>query len=111
MERNFISANEAINITKETEKNYKENAKAKAMQILEEFDFNQKVQEAAQDRKWQLRDPIIVEDYDVATAICEILTGLGYKARPVQSGYNCNGYRIMVGWSYSQPRAAVGEGR
>lgn len=111
MERKFISANEAINITKETEKNCKETAKAKAMQILEEFDFNQKVKEAAQNRKWQLRDPIIVEDYDVATALCEILNGLGYKSRPVQNGYNCNGYRIMVGWSYAQPRAAVGEGR
>ena len=111
MERKFISAYEAINITKETEKNCKETAKAKAMQILEEFNFNQKVQEAAQNRKWQLRDPIIVEDYDVATAICEILNGLGYKARSGQNEYNCNGYRIMVGWSQVQTRAAAGERR
>lgn len=111
MKRTFIPAKEVIKMTEEAEKNCKETAKAKALQILEEFNFNQKVQEAARDKKWVLREPIFVEDYDVATALCEIVNDLGYTARPTQHGYGCKCYRILIGWSQVQVRAAAGERR
>lgn len=111
MKRTFIPAHEAVKMTEEAEKNYKEDAKAKAWQILEEFNFNEKVQEAARDQKWKLREPIFVEEYEVAAAICEIVNGLGYTARPMQHAYGGKCYRILIGWSQVQTRAASGERR
>lgn len=98
MERTFISAEEAIKMTEEAEKNSKENAKAKAWQILEELNFNEKVQEAARDKRWKLWEPIFVEDYDVANAICEIMNALGYTAQSRQHNYGGKCYRIVVSW-------------
>lgn len=109
MERTFIPAHEAVKMTEEAEKNYKENAKVKAWQILEEFNFNEKVQEAAQDKRWKLREPIFVEEYDVAAAICEIVNGLGYIARPTQHAYGGKCYRIVIGWSQTSVRGEIGE--
>ena len=111
MRRTFIPAKEVIKMTEDAEKNSKEIAKAKAMQALEEFNFNEKVQEAAKDQKWKLREPIFVEDYDVAVALCEIVNDLGYTARPMKHGYGKDCYRILIGWSQVQVRAAAGERR
>ena len=111
MRGKFIPAKEVIKITEEAEKNCKETAKAKALQILEEFDFNQKVQEAARNKKWVVREPIFVEDYDVATALCEIVNDLGYTAHPMPHGYGKSCYRILIGWSQVQTRVAAGERR
>lgn len=111
MRGKFIPAKEVIKMTEEAEKNCKETAKAKAMQILEEFNFNEKVQEAAKDQKWKLREPIFVDDYDVAVEVCNIVNDLGYTARPMQHGYGCKCYRILIGWSQVQTRAAAGERR
>ena len=107
----FIPAKDAIKMTEDAERNRKQIAKEKAMQILEEFNFNKKVQEAAKEQKWILREPIFVEDYDVAVEVCNIVNDLGYTARPQQHGYGCKCYRILIGWSQVQVRAAAGEKR
>lgn len=111
MRMNFIPAKDVIKITEEAERDHKKNAKEKAIRILEEFNFNEKVQEAAKDQKWKLREPIFVEDYDVAKALCDIVNELGYTARPDQHGYGCKCYRILIGWSQVLVRAAAGEKR
>ena len=111
MKKTFIPVKEVIKMTEEAEKNYKETARAKALQILGEFNFNEKVQEAAKDQKWKLREPIFVDDYDVAVEVCNIVNDLGYTARPMQHGYGCKCYRILIGWSQVQTRAAAGERR
>ena len=111
MKRTFIPAKEVIKMTEDAEKNSKEIARAKAMQALEEFNFNEKVQEAARDKKWKLREPLFVDDYDVAVEVCNIVNDLGYTARPMQHGYGCKCYRILIGWSQIQVRAAAGERR
>ena len=111
MKVKFMTAKYAIKITEDAERNRKKIAQKKAIQILEDFDFNEKVQEAAEDKKWKLREPIFVEDYDVAVEVCNIVNDLGYTARPQQHGYGCKCYRILIGWSQVQVRAAAGEKR
>lgn len=49
MRTKFIPAKDVIKITEEAERDHKKNAKEKAIKILEEFNFNEKVQEAAKD--------------------------------------------------------------
>lgn len=107
----FIPAKDIIKLTESAERDRKKIAKEKAIQILEEFNFNEKVQEAAKDQQWKLREPIFVEDYDVAVEVCNIVRDLGYTTRPMQHGYGCKCYRILIGWSQVQVRAAAGEKR
>lgn len=111
MVRKFMPAAEAIKITEEHERNSKEAAKEKAVQVLEEFEFDRKVREAAEKKQWKIRDPLFIEDYDVAVAVCDILKELGYTARPDQHGYGVKCYRIIIGWSQTLVRAAAGEKR
>ena len=111
MRMNFIPAKDVIKMTEDAERNRKEIAKKKAIKALKEFGFNEKVQEAAKDQKWKLREPMFIEDYDVAVEVCNIVNNLGYTARPMQHGYGCKCYRILIGWSQVQVRAAAGEKR
>lgn len=111
MKMKFIPAKDVIKMTEDAERNRKEVAREKAIKALEEFSFNEKVQEAAKNQKWKLREPMFVEDYDVAVEVCNIVNNLGYTARPQQHGYGCKCYRILIGWSQVQVRAAAGEER
>lgn len=111
MKSKFIPAKEIIKITEDAERDRKKIAKEKAIKALEDFNFNEKVQEAAQDQQWKVREPLFIEDYDVAVAVCEIVQELGYTARPMQHGYGCKCYRIIIGWSQTLVRAAAGEKR
>lgn len=108
---NFISAKKAWEMTDEAERIRKECAEARAIKILEDFDFNTKVQERANAGERCLREPLFVDDMDVADAVCKILQDLGYTARAQNHGYGSKGYRIIIGWSQVTTRAMAGEKR
>lgn len=107
----FISAADVIKMTEDAERDRKKDARKKAIQFLEDFGFNEKIQEAAKNKQWTLREPIFIEDYEVAEALCNIVQELGYTAKPHHHGYGVKCYRIIIGWSQVQTRAAAGEKR
>lgn len=112
MERfNFMPAKKAIEMSNEAERIRMECAEARAIKILEDFDFNTKVQERANAGERCLREPLFVDDMDVADSVCKILQDLGYTARAQSQGYGNKGYRIIIGWSQVATRVMAGEKR
>lgn len=107
----FMSAKKACEMADEAERIRMECAKARAIKILEDFDFNTKVQERAKAGERCLREPLFVDDMDVADAVCKILQDLGYTARAQNHGYGSKGYRIIIGWSKVTTRVMAGEKR
>lgn len=108
---NFMSAKKACEMADEAERIRKECAEARAIKILEDFDFNTKVQERAKAGEKCLRELLFVDDMDVADGVCKILQDLGYTARAQKHPYGVKGYRIIVGWSQVTTRVMAGEKR
>lgn len=103
---NFIAASVIIEQTEYAEKNRKANARICAEKILEEFDFNAKVKEAAAKEQWHLKEWIECPSHDVANAMCEIMKELGYDYRSQRrAGSKSEAWGVAVSWSRKNTRS------
>lgn len=108
----FVKADAIVNRTEKAERERKQSAEERAIKILEDFDFNNKVREAADNEKWCLDEWIQCPGKDIAQAVADILKDLGYTCGiREKAGSSRQVYGVMVGWSRVQTRAAFGEKR
>lgn len=108
----FVKANAIVDRTKRAEQERKQSAEERAVKILEDFDFNSKVREAADEEKWYLDEWIQCPGRDIAKAVADILQDLGYTCGiREKAGSKQKIFGVMVGWSQTTTRAAFGEKR